>query len=105
MYVICLTDVTVALDYWTNWDKGQPGGVFHKLKNCVRMVRRSNWQWHETPCHESFFRYPFICEYGMQSKPHSFFILPVYYNSCYIFPVCIFKRVLPRLQKVCLQIQ
>lgn len=48
---------------WDNWGASHPGAVGHTYRDCVRMVRKHDWQWHETPCHKLLWKYRFICEY------------------------------------------
>ena len=52
---------------FTYWARGHPKAFLHSLRDCVRMVRKSSWKWHETPCSALKWKYRFICQYGQYS--------------------------------------
>jgi hypothetical protein len=66
-----IVDVSESL-VWDNWGASHPGAVGHRYRDCVRMVRKHDWQWHETPCHKLLWKYRFICEYGTHNKSITF---------------------------------
>jgi len=51
---------------WTNWGSGHPKAFLHNMRDCVRMVRRDTWKWHETPCNSLKWHYNFICQYKLK---------------------------------------